>query len=261
MPVLLANVSGGLNRLRQQGGPAPTVLWDLTNAQVDQAGRAVGRPGTRVTATLPLGTVGLTWFQGAFHVFVGARVSGLPTGTVQHVLVHPLGGTLTRIRHALPIAGALYVVAQFTLNNAPIYRHYWLEAAPTSWTASTMVTAGQVVAPTVENGMVYRASRLGASGVLWAAGAPRAVNDVVEPTTANGFKYTCTAVAGVNPASGGTEPTWPAHDGATVTEGSLNSASTGAPASVIPSTGTVGTGTSGRYGGGGLSGSGRTYLL
>lgn len=221
-PVSLNAVKSGMTRLRDKGAPSPESLYELTNGYRTAAGSIRNRPGTRIDIILPPGTKGLVGFEGKQHVFCAEPVTisdvGYVTGLeyVAHILRHPtdLGRELAVIHFAQPFMGFLYVVAEF--DNGDVY-HYWLEEIDT-WEAQTVYSEGDRVAPTVPNGFMYRATRLTSAGTPWAPNVTRTVGEVIEPTTSNGFSYECIATTGANPASGATEPNWPASDGAIVIE-------------------------------------------
>lgn len=209
--------NGGINRMRTKGGASETTFYDLENCYIDASGRPVSRPGTTEDIVLPSGTYGLCAFEGKLVVFATSAKTISDTRYVCEIIINPYDATLDlrEIHYAGPFLGYLYVVAEF--EDGSVY-HYWLQARD-PWTANTTYSLGDVVEPTTRNGYAYRATVL-ANGDLttWAPGVARTVGDVVQPTVANGFKYTVTNTIGTNPKSGTVEPTWPAEDGATVTE-------------------------------------------
>lgn len=222
----LTTINGGINRLRTQGAALKDSLYDLLNAYVTSSKTVKPRPGTIRYATLPSDTAGdpvtrgLCSFDDGLHVFAAEPVT-VPAGFTLHVLAHPDGPDsagnpipLTKIHFAAPFLGFLYVVAEF--QGGDIF-HFWLQTGDV-WAASTVYKVGSVVAPSVANGFAYQARRRTGAGLSWAPGVQRAIGDVVEPTEYNNFQYTVVDVAGTNPRSGATEPTWPLEDGAQVTE-------------------------------------------
>jgi len=234
----LTKLEDGINRLRVKGGANPESLYDLLNGYITNAKTIKGREGTVVTDTVPSGCAGLCVYQEKLTTFHPTSAAGA-TGTLAiKILRHPTDGTLTLkyIHFAEPFLGYLYVVAQYSDDSV---HHFWLQSSKT-WTANTPYKEGDVVEPTVANGYAYKAVRLGTPLNKWSPLVARALTDVVVPTVANGYKYTVTSVTGSNPASGSTEPTWIAEDGATVIEGIVS----------------TDTGTSGSGGTGGTSGSG-----
>lgn len=220
--VSLSAVKAGMTRLRDKGSPSAESLYELTNGYRTAAGSIRNRPGTKIDKVLPPNTKGLVGFDGKMHVFSAEPVEidgvGLVTGLeyVCHTLRHPtdLGRQLAVIHFAQPFMGYLYVAAEF--DNGDVY-HYWLEEID-AWEANTVYTEGERVVPTVPNGYMYIATRLDSAGTPWAPGVTRTVGEIIEPTESNGFSYECIATTGVNPASGQTEPDWPAADGAIVVE-------------------------------------------
>lgn len=250
-PVPLTVLKGGISRLRAKGGARADSLYDLVNGHLTDEGTAIARPGTYRDYTLPVETRGLTYFNGGYHVFA-AEVVVVPAGFTLHVLVHPEFDPgeavipLKRIHFAEPMMGYLYVSAEFEDGTV---RHYWLQNG-TEWQANTMYREGDIVQPTVPNGIAFRATRYGPANPTWKAGTPRANGDIVEPTAenTNGFYYTVVDTAGATPASGTVEPTWPAADGARVTESTdLTAEAQGADAT--DPTKTPGSDTTDRYGG------------
>lgn len=214
---LLSSLSTGITRLREKGGASPKSLYDLVNGFVDQSGAPVSRPGTmpkhRITT---LGTKGLTTFKGKLIVFASDVIA--PGSAEFRVLVlrHPTNdaATIKYIHYAKPIAGAMYVAAEFS--DSEVF-HYWLQEAPL-WQANHLYLEGEIVQPAVPNGFTYMATRVGPPNPLWAPGVLRTVGDKVEPTTRNGYYYQVTITQGDSPASGQVEPKWIAEDGALVYE-------------------------------------------
>lgn len=213
----LTSVKAGITRLREKGGASKDSLFDLVNAYVTAAGTIENRPGTRLAYSLPPGTVGLAAFKGKLVVFSDTLVDAGPDFIVE-VISHPNppdeGASLVKIHHAEPIAGALYIVAEWSDG---LVQHYWLDAQR-QWTANTFYLAGQATAPTAANGLFYLPSRTSDPSPVWQSGVARTVGEYVEPTVYNGFRYVVDAVFGTNPKSGEIEPVWPTSPGATVTE-------------------------------------------
>jgi hypothetical protein len=226
----LTTLKGGINRLRTKGGARADNLYDLVNGYINEAGKPVGRPGTKRIATLDLQTKGLCAFDDSLYVFSHQQVF-VPDGFTLAILVHPdtvedgVEHSLETIHFAQPIMGALYVVAEF--DDGEIY-HYWLQPG-VEWTAETVYDIGDLVHPVTPNGFVYRAERTTAANPVWAADVPRYdgstsyEQSVIEPTTYNGYYYVCVLAQGDNPRSGTVEPTWPTEEGALVTESADNS--------------------------------------
>lgn len=95
--VPLTVIQGGLNRARVKGAAARNTLYDLLNGYVTIGKTVKVRPGTLRTQNLaPSGgvpdTVGLTAFQGTFHVFCH-KVVAVPVGYTLHVLNSPAGAS------------------------------------------------------------------------------------------------------------------------------------------------------------------------
>lgn len=225
-PVPLTVLKGGINRLRTKGAPRADQLYDLLNGYIDQAGGVTQREGTIRVASLTSQTVGLCAVNGVFHVFATSLVS-VPAGYQCDVLAHPTDSalTLSRIWYASPFMGFLYVVAEFS--NGDVF-HYWLQSSG-SWQANTVYYEGDIVLPTTPNGLAYQSQRTLAPYALWSSNTQIAVNTIVEPTTYTGFVYKATAVAGANPHTGATEPTWPTVEDGTVQEfGDFDTSSTAA---------------------------------
>jgi hypothetical protein len=215
---------GGIDRLRTKGGARADSLYDLTNAKIDAEYNIIPREGSLRVAMLPEGTVGLTAFDGKFHVYASSEVdlTGFDLFELD-ILLHPFDPTasVVEIHFAQPYLGALYVVAEFT--DGQVY-HYWLQPGQ-EWTASTEYSVNEFVTPTDPNGFVYSASRLGLAYPSWAAGVERTAGNgssitpsIIEPTVYNEFFYEVIETTGDNPRSGSVEPTWPTATGATVVE-------------------------------------------
>lgn len=217
--------------------------------------------GPNIALTMPSALVAL----GSGVTVSGAAIIGptsggeaIPPGDyVINVLRHPdpdNDDEIKTIHFSAPYLGYLYVVAEF--DGGDIF-HYWLRE-PATWQPTHAYLGSDSVQPTAPNGYYYQASTE-LTPPAWAPGVARAVGDVIQPTVATGWKYTCTAVSGAAPISGGTEPTWPQVDGATVTE-YAEAAPPADPGAAPPSNPTDPTG--GRYdgpaGGGTAGGSGRS---
>lgn len=243
--VSLTKLEQGINRLRIKGGADPKSLYDLVNGYITLSGTVKGRGGTSRKKTLPAGTKGMTVFGNKRIVFHHSSSTGSDSETDVIILRHPTDSAspLKQIHFAEPFLQYLYVVAEY---QDGLVRHFWLQASKT-WTANTTYVEGDVVEPTVPNGYAYKAKRLGTPLPAWAANVARALTDVIVPTVPNGYKYTVTAVTGSNPASGSTEPTWPAVDGATVMEGTEIESSIGSTGGTTGGT----TGDTATTGGGG----------
>ena len=134
---------------------------------------------------------------------------------------------LKEIHFAAPYLGGLYVVAEFVNDGGSglgTVFHYWIQSSTVNdssnneWVADADHLIGDVVIPTSPNGLIYVASRRYPPSPLWTADTQETIGNVVEPNTPNGFNFTVSATAGATPTTGSTEPTWPAADGATVTE-------------------------------------------
>lgn len=214
--VPIGSFTTGITRLRDKAGPSPESLYDLVNGYINAAGVPVSRFGTTVQHVLPAGTKGLCIFQGKRHVFAMTAIDPGSTDYVVDILIHPdpaFTGTLTAIHFAKPFLGYLYVVAEFS--DSQIF-HYYLESKD-AWQASTFYKLSDTVRPTVINGFVYAPSTQN-NPPAWAPQTTYAVGDQVQPTVYDGYAYQVIEVDGSTPASGSTEPTWIATDGALVYE-------------------------------------------
>lgn len=245
----LTVINGGINRLRIKGGARADNLYDLLNGYVTASQTVHVRQGSRRLAQLNSSTKGICAFQGTLHTFASSIVT-VPDGYTLHVITHPDSSidpapTVSKIHFAAPYLGFLYVVAEFS--NGDI-KHFWLQIKGT-WTADTIYSAGDVVAPTTPAGIVFKATRNGSPFPSWAARVPRTIGDKIEPTVYNDFYYEVTDTIGTNPTSGDTEPDFPASDGATLTEDS-EGLTTGSSTTTQPPTNAVGQGTIDRYGNG-----------
>lgn len=217
-PYGLTAGKAGITRLRTKGGASPETLHDLVNGHVTASRTIVPRPGTRVLHTIPE-TIGVCYFDGKFVVFADHYVESPDPEVVVEILVHPVAGstaTLQRIYFAQPFLGYLYVVAGWSDDPDTAY-HYWLQSWG-EWAPNTDYSIGATVQPTTPNGFAYVAERLNSPYPKWAARVVRTVGDKIEPTVANGFYFECIDTIGGNPASGATEPAWPAVEDATVIE-------------------------------------------
>jgi len=157
---------------------------------------------------------GLSFIDAGAGTPAGPAPAPLPF--VIDILRHPdpaFTGHIKAIHFSAPFLGYLYVVAEF--DDGQVF-HYWLRR-PETWLGSHEYHDGDIAQPSTPNGYYYTAAPKQVPNA-WAPSVKRAVGDVVQPTTANGFKYTVTTVAGGNPASGTTEPTWPKLNTATVRE-------------------------------------------
>lgn len=242
----LTTAEGGINRQRDKGGASKDNLYDLVNGYVTQSNSIKPRPGTRRAYSLPAGTKGLCAFRERLHVFSADVVASSSPMVIIDVLRHPDAGStesLKTIHFASPFLGYLYVVAEWT--DGGVY-HYWLQDTGT-WLPNHTYTEGEVIQPTTPNGYSYQARRLGPAGEKWAPLEPRTVGDIVEPTVANGYQYEVIDTAGLNPASGTTEPAWIPEDGAIVYEDATGGSSTTTPPTGTP---TVPTDVKDRYGSG-----------
>jgi hypothetical protein len=215
-PTVLNAVDAGITRLRSKGGASPKSLYDLVDAYVTAGKTILPRPGSRRVASLPPGSIGLTLYEGEFHVYASSNIGAMPAGYHLNILIHPTnaGASLRYIWAAFPYLGHLYVVAEWSTGEV---FHYWLEKRA-AWQASTVYREGDIVEPTVPNGFAYQATRMNPAAPAWAPNVPRALNDRVAPTTSNGYEYVVVDVQGANPKSGAVEPTWPTADGAQVIE-------------------------------------------
>jgi len=212
-PVVLASLKTGITRLREKGGANPQSLYDLVNGYVDESGSPTSRPGVKAFHAIgSTGTKGMTTFKGKVIVFANTVTDPGDARFQCLVLRHPTdpAALIRTIHYSRPIAGALYVIAEF--DDDAVY-HYWMQEAPV-WQANTIYFEGQLVQPSVGNGFAYVATRPGEPNPVWAPGVLRAVNDIVEPTVANGYKFTVQSTQGDSPSSGTTEPTWNAEDDA-----------------------------------------------
>lgn len=206
---------GGINRLRRRANVQPTDLYDLVNAY-RQTGVYRKRQGLKFVAALDSTTFGLYGAQGKLHCFTSnASVPAAPSGVAYHILPNPNGtsATINGAPFAGLFLGQLYIAALFTDGTCV---HYWLGQAVT-WKPGTQYQTNAIVQPTVPNGFQYVVGN-NQFPAAWQPNQTYAVGDVVVPSTLNGWQYTCITANGTNPASGTTEPTWPASNGATVTE-------------------------------------------
>lgn len=213
----LTATKGGINRLRVKGSPSPDTLFDGLNCYVDEDGSPQSRPGTTIDYILPNENCkGLLAYQGALVTFSHQVETDVPAGVTVVVISNPNDASqpLKEIHFSASFMGFPYVAAEF--DNGEVF-HYWLEAAE-AWQADTIYFIGDLVSPSTPNGLAYRALRQSPANPVWAPDVARAVADVVEPTEYNGYKYTVIETIGLNPRSGDTEPTWPAQDGAIVSE-------------------------------------------
>ncbi len=217
----LTAIGGGISRIRTKGVARRDTLYDLLNGYVTSEGTIESRPGTVRHATLPTGTKGLAAHEGALHVFASeVPVDPLPEGFVLHVLAHPNAEPddpdydLARIHFAQPFMGFLYVAAEFA--NGDCY-HFWLQSTG-EWEAERVYMANDLVEPTDPNGIAYRPLRSDSPNPAWSPNAPRTVGDRIEPTEYNGYYYEVIDTIGGAPASGDTEPAWPAVEGAQIAE-------------------------------------------
>lgn len=229
----LTTAKGGINRLRDKGGASKDSLYDLVNGYVTQTNSIKPRPGTRRAYTLPLGTKGMCTFREKLHVFSSEPIASTDDMVVINVLRHPQSGSLLPLREihfAAPFLGFLYVVAEWL--NGEVF-HYWLQETGT-WLPNHTYRDGEVIQPTTPNGYAYQATRLTPAAPTWKALEPRTVGDRVEPTVGNGYQYEVIDTAGLNPASGTTEPAWIAEDGAIVYEDASGGSSTTTPPSNTP---------------------------
>lgn len=215
-PTVLNAVDAGITRLRSKGGASPKSLYDLVDAYVTAGKTILPRPGSRRVVNLPPGSIGLTLYQGDFHVYASSNIGAMPAGYKLNILIHPTNpaAILVFIHNAFPYLGHLYVVAEWSDGQT---FHYWLQKR-NAWEANKVYREGDVVEPTVPNGFAYQATRMNPAAPPWAADVPRAVNDRVSPTTSNGYEYVVVDTQGANPKSGAVEPTWPTAEGAQVIE-------------------------------------------
>ncbi len=223
MAVALTTGREGINRYRIKGGAKPDTLFDLKNAYVTVSGTIRPRPGTRIEAVLPEGTIGLTTFKGKLIVFADHFIDlSAHVGFQLEILTHPniedddTGVVLRAIHFAEPFLGYLYVVAEWSTGE--IF-HYWLEdSASVRWQANHVYMLHERIGPEIPNGLSYRATRLGPPGVVWEPDMEVQVGDIVEPTVFNGFEYEAIEVYGDVPRTGTTEPAWVAEVDALVNE-------------------------------------------
>lgn len=212
----LSTLTAGITRLRDKGGASPDSLYDLVNGFIDESGAPTNRDGTALDALLPAGTKGMCAFKGKLHVFALSHLTAPSSLYIINTLVHPdpdFAGTIVAIHFAKPFLGALYVVAEFSDG---LVAHYWFRAAE-AWQPNHVYLPGTLVSPTTGNGFSYVGSTK-INPPVWQPMVARQVGDMVVPTVSNGYYYTVIEVDGANPASGANEPTWPAAEGATVTE-------------------------------------------
>lgn len=212
----LGPLKAGITRLRDKGGASAESLYDLLNGYVDASGAPTSRDGTRLDHKLPAGTKGLCAFQGKKHVFALEPIDTGSTDYVVDILIHPdpnFAGTLKAIHFAKPFLGFLYVVAEFS--DGQVF-HYYLQSKA-AWAANTVYKTGEAVRPTSANGFMYTPSTQD-NPPAWQASTTYAIGDRVQPTVYNGYQYELVEVAGDNPSSGATEPTWLTSEGALVYE-------------------------------------------
>ncbi len=241
-PYSISSAQFGINRLRNKAGAKPDSFYDLLNCYVTSERTVVPRPGTVRDVELPGTTKGLMTFEGKLWTFSGEpETSPDPSKYVIATLQHPdpaSTANLRAIHFAKPFLGFPYVVAEFDDDPTRFY-HYWLQGTG-SWQANTVYIEGEVVQPTAPNGYTYAAGRLGPANPTWTAGRTLQVGDIVEPTTPNGYQYRVIDVAGTNPVTGATEPTWIATEGAIVYDDADSTpapAPSPAPPTVPPSVG------------------------
>ena len=237
--ILLGQFNAGIDRLRIKGGAAKDALYDLVNAYIDKAGSVRARPGTVAKYTLPAGTIGLAYHDGALQTFADTVIDPGTSNVVVNVLIHPskLGdykdwqypkdwpastafdstATLSLIHYAQPFLGFLYVVAEFT--DGFIF-HYWLQTGH-AWQKSTAyfphddVETALPVAPPSPNGYVYKPTPNNPP-LNWKANTAHALNDEIIPSSdyldnnpnASDYKFEAIEVIGDTPSSGSTEPDW-----------------------------------------------------
>lgn len=221
--VNLNAVKAGITRLRTKGGANAESLYDLANAYVTSARTLAPRPGSKWSARIPEGTVGLALHNGVFQVFSDRAIPGIPEGYSLNVLSHPDRNAtpapeLVRIWKAEPLLGGLYVVAEWS-DDEDRGIHYWLQSvsAP-AWEPGTIHMLGAHVVPTVANGISYVANRLNDPDPVWEPDVERTLNVTREPSSFNGYKYVVVEVHGDPARSGSEEPDWIAEDGAIVIE-------------------------------------------
>lgn len=203
---VLASLKTGITRLRPKGGASPQSLYDCVNGYVDASGAPTGRPGTKRYHVIPTtGTKGCATFNNKIVVFANTVTDPDDDRFICIVLRHATdpASLIRKIHFAKPIAGALYVIAEFS--DGAVF-HYWIEE-PDVWEADTVYMEGQLVSPTTPNGFTYMATRNGPPNPLWAAGVVREIGDRVEPTTANGYYYEVIDVVEGDTGGSGEPPT------------------------------------------------------
>ena len=89
--VTLNAVSAGMTRLRSKGGANPETLYELTNGYVLPSRAIKQRPAVRYQTKLPVGSKGLTVFNGVFYTFAASSLSNPGTATLK-ILKHPTPG-------------------------------------------------------------------------------------------------------------------------------------------------------------------------
>lgn len=211
--VVLGPLKTGITRLRDKGGASPQSLYDLVNGYLTDQGTVRSRGAFVWESALPPGaTKGLMLYKGKFMVFASEPAVSSDPAYVVEILKHPnpaSTATLVDIHFAAPFLGYPYVVAEWSDG---LIKHYWLQAAE-AWQAEHVYREGQVILPTTPNGYGYRATRLGGAAQPWAPNVERQVGDKVEPTTSSGYEHTVIEVAGENPRSAASEPTWATTEG------------------------------------------------
>lgn len=216
-PVTLNMIKGGVNLLRQKGGPSPNNLVDALNCYIDAANRAASRCGTSIDYSVPVECKGLTAANDELVTFCHViPAGGIPAGVRLQVLSNPNDpeDPIKEIHFAGPFLGDsngvfLYVAAEFESGDG---WHYWLQRAD-AWAADTMHLLGDLVEPTAPNGIVYRVKRLLPADPLWTPDTEVTIGDVVEPTEFNGYKFEAIDAIG-EARTGDTEPAWVEGDGA-----------------------------------------------
>lgn len=240
--VHLGGLKRGIDRTVTRGAQAGTGLYDLVNAYVTISGSVKKRPPFKKVAQLDASTRGLFGNNAKLRTFYSGAVltSPLP-GTIEYDALQPPPAAVTgdtppvlkSVWFDALYLGRQYVIAAF--DDGTDY-HYWLQSdgSAAAWQANHAYNVNAVVQPTTPNGFYYT---IGNSDFpqAWLPSTKYSVGDVVVPTTLNGWKYTCVDAVGDSPSSGTTEPTWPASDGATVTEEHDESSSTTQPPAVPPS--------------------------
>jgi len=241
-PYPLSSLKAGITRSRTKGGASAQALYDLLNGYVNEAGAPVSRDGSLIDGVLPAGTKGLMSYLGQKMVFATQLLDMTGTGYVLQIIKHPTIPTaqLVKIHYAKSFLRYPYVIAEF--DDGAIY-HFWLQEAQV-WNASTVYSEGSVVLPAVPSGFAYIAQRASAAAPLWTPNKVRAVGDKVEPSIGNGYYAEVISVQGSAPASGDTEPAWPAEEGALVVEEAggnpavpstgSSTATTGSPVAAVP---------------------------